>query len=167
MLLDAEEGHAGRPHGGLHVDPGGVGPLGQRVGTLVEDLVEDLQTLVGQADLVGVGVDQEPGHPPGPVLGVHGPLLAADVAGGLGDAGQQALDPRPEGLHPPQPYDAGGAQPPGTDVAVVVVAPAAPGLVVVVVVGVPSGALEGGAFWLGGLAGVGVFTVALTGLAAR
>ena len=46
----------------LEVDPGGVGPLGHRIGALVEDLVEDLQALVGQADLVGVRVDQQPGH---------------------------------------------------------------------------------------------------------
>jgi hypothetical protein len=71
VLLDAEEGHPGGPHGRLHVDPRGVGPLGHRVGTLVEDLVEDLQALVGQADLVGVGVEQEPGHLAGAVLGVH------------------------------------------------------------------------------------------------
>ena len=171
VLLDAEEGHARRSHGGLHVDPGCVGPLGQRVGTLVEDLVEDLQTLVGQPDLVGVRVDQEPGHPSGAMLGAHCPLLASDIAGRFGDIGQQALDLRPEGLHPPQPYDSGEAQPPGMDVVVVVVevfaVPAAPGVVGVVVVGVPSGGLGAGAVWLGGLAGVGVFTVALTGLAAR
>ena len=41
--------------------------------------------------------------------------------------------------------------------AVVPVVPAA-GWSVVVVVGVPSGGLVAGAVWLGGLAGVGVFT---------
>ena len=119
VLLDAEERHAGRPHGGLHVDPGGVGPLGQRVGTLVEDLVEDLQTLVGQADLVGVGVDQQPGHPArARARGTRAPAHRR-CSGRAWTRGQQALDLRPEGLHPPQPYDAGGAHPPAMDVVVV------------------------------------------------
>jgi hypothetical protein len=64
---------------GLEVGPGGVGALGDRVVALVEDLVEDLQALVGQADLVGVGVASShatgqrpcsqpfPHHPPVPV----------------------------------------------------------------------------------------------------
>ena len=44
--------------------------------------------------------------------------------------------------------------------------PVAGFVVVVVVVGVPNGALAVGAVWLGGLDGVGVFVVALMGLAA-
>jgi len=39
-------------------------------------------------------------------------------------------------------------------------------VVVVVVVGVPNGGLDAGRVWLGGLAGVGVCTSALIGLAA-
>ena len=49
--------------------------------------------------------------------------------------------------------------PPDVGDAVVVV------VVVVVVVGVPSGGLVWGALWLAGLAGVGVLTVVLIGLA--
>ena len=45
----------------LEVEPRRVGALGRRVVALVEDLVEDLEPLVGQADLVGVGVDEQPG----------------------------------------------------------------------------------------------------------
>ena len=41
---------------------GRVGPLGDGVGALVQQLVEDLQALVGQPDLVGVGIEQQPGH---------------------------------------------------------------------------------------------------------
>ena len=104
VLLHAEEGHTGGAHGRLHVDPGCVGAFRHRVGPLVEDLVEDLEALVGQADLVGVGVEQEPRHLARAVLGVHRALLAADVAGRLGHRGQEALDRRPEGLHGPQPY---------------------------------------------------------------
>ncbi len=101
VVLDREERDPGRAHGRLHVHPRGVGALGRRVGTLVEDLVEDLQPLVGQADLVGVGVDQQPGHDVGAVLRCECAQLAADVAGRLGDLGQQRLDLWPEGLHLP------------------------------------------------------------------
>src|ERR1700677_198974 len=92
MLFDAEEEDAGRP------------PLGQRVGTLIEDLVENLQPLVGQPDLVGVRVEQQPRDGTGAVVGEHRPLLTTDVPGGLGHRGQDALDLRPESLHLQQPY---------------------------------------------------------------
>ena len=96
-----KSGHAGVPHGRLHVHPGGVGPFGHRVGALVEDLVEDLQPLVGEPDLVGVGVEQHPGHLARAVLGVLGPLLTPDVAGRLGHAEEQPFHLWPEGLHCP------------------------------------------------------------------
>ena len=47
-------------HDLLHVGPHGVGALGDDPVALVEHLVEDLHALVGQADLVGVGVHQRP-----------------------------------------------------------------------------------------------------------
>ena len=67
-------------HQGLEVAPRGVGPLGNGVAALVEDLVEDLQPLVGQADLVTVGVAEQPGHLAGAVSRRACTLLAADVA---------------------------------------------------------------------------------------
>jgi hypothetical protein len=45
--VDREEGNALRPHLGGHVEPRRVGALGERVVTLVEDLVQDLEPLVG------------------------------------------------------------------------------------------------------------------------
>jgi hypothetical protein len=101
--VDAEQRHPGRPQLGLEVHPRGVGPLGERVGALVEDLVEDLQALVGQADLVGVRVDEQPGdHVAGgagaaPVRLLR-PVLAADVPRRLLDPGQQGLESLPEWL---------------------------------------------------------------------
>ena len=47
-------------HDRLEVRPHRVGALGQDPVALVEHLVEDLDALVGQADLVGVGVHQRP-----------------------------------------------------------------------------------------------------------
>ena len=47
-------------HHRFHVGPHGVGALGDDPVALVEDLVEDLDALVGQADLVGVGIHQRP-----------------------------------------------------------------------------------------------------------
>ena len=85
---------------GLHVDPGRVGALGDRVVALVEDLVEDLEPLVGEPDLVGVGIDQEKGRPAAPVSGRQvarlRPHLHTDVASGLLNPGQQRFDPRPQ-----------------------------------------------------------------------
>ncbi len=96
LVLEREEGDPRRAHGGLHVDPGRIGPFGHRVVTFVQDLVEDLETLVGKADLVGVRVDEEPGDLPRPVLAGLCAVLAADVAGRLCDLGQQRLDLWPE-----------------------------------------------------------------------
>ena len=60
VRVDGERGHAVLAHQRLEVGPNRVATLGQRVGPLVEQLVEDLDALVGQADLVGVGVEQRP-----------------------------------------------------------------------------------------------------------
>ena len=102
MVLKGEERDVGRPHGRLHVHPGGVGPLGNGIVSLVEDLVEDLQTLVGQADLVGVGIDEQPRDRSVGVLGDLGSQFSTDIAGRLGDLGQEGLHTGPEGLHLPQ-----------------------------------------------------------------
>ena len=99
VLLDAEEGHPGPAHRLLQIDPGGIRALGHRVRTLVEDLVEDLEALVGQSDLVGVGVEQQPGHLPRAVIGVDRTLFAADVARRLGDLRQQPFELGPDGFH--------------------------------------------------------------------
>ena len=171
VTLDAEERDPLAPHGCLHVDPRCVRPLGQRVGPFVEDLVENLESLIGEADLVGVGVHQEPSHLPVSVFGVLGPLLTPDVAGWLGDRGQHVLDPGPQTLHRSHPTGRSGTLPttqaPPAVVVVVVPEVPRPGTVVgvVVVVGVPNGGLLAGAVWLAGLEGVGVLTVALSGLA--
>ena len=66
--VDGEQRRPVRPQLGLEVDPRRVGALGRRVVAFVEDLVEDLEPLVGEADLVGVGVDEQPGDLVGPVL---------------------------------------------------------------------------------------------------
>ncbi len=97
---------------------GRIGALGHGVAPLVQDLVEDLQPLVGQPDLIGVGVDEQPGQRPGPVVEILGPFgaeLTADVAGRLFDLVEEGLDLRPEGLHVPRdptaPPAASGANP--------------------------------------------------------
>ena len=96
VRVDAEERDAGGAELVGHVGPRAVGPLGDGALALVEDLVEDLEALVGQADLVGVGVGEEPG---GLVGGVHrrlGAVLHADVASGLLHERQQALELGPD-----------------------------------------------------------------------
>ena len=82
----------------LEVRPDGVGPLGQGVGTLVEDLVQDLDALVRQPDLVRVRVHQRPAHARGvPVLRT-GVELAAHVLDRLLDLREQRLEPAEDGV---------------------------------------------------------------------
>ncbi len=98
--VDAEQRHLGRPHRRLHVGPGRVGPLRHRVFALVEQLVEDLEPLVGEPDLVGVGIDQEKGRPAAPMAGRQVAWLRShlhtDVTSGLLNPGQQRFYPRPQ-----------------------------------------------------------------------
>ena len=99
MGLHGEQRQAVRAHEGLEVEPGRVGTLGDGVVALVQDLLEDLQALVGEADLVGVGIDQQPGHVVRRVDRVDGPVFAADVAGRLLHLGQERLEPWPQRSH--------------------------------------------------------------------
>ena len=98
--VDAEERHPGRAHRRLHVGPGRVRALRHRVVALVEQLVEDLQPLVGEPDLVGIGIDQEKGRPAAPMAGRQvarlRPHLHTDVTSGLLNPGQQRFYPRPQ-----------------------------------------------------------------------
>ncbi len=97
VRVDGELGDAVLAHQRLEVGPHRVGALGQRVGALVEHLVEDLHALVGQPDLVGVGVHQRPAD--GDRVPVLDPRvqLAADVLDRLADLGQQRLEAREQG----------------------------------------------------------------------
>jgi len=79
------------------VDPRRVRTLGDGVGALIQDLVQDLQALIGQADLVHIGVSKEPGHLAVTVLGRRCPVLAADVAGWFAHPRKERFEPRPEG----------------------------------------------------------------------
>src|SRR5581483_5847139 len=53
--------NGGLAHQGLEVRPDRVGALGEHPVALVEHLVEDLDALVGLADLVDVRIEQRPG----------------------------------------------------------------------------------------------------------
>jgi hypothetical protein len=83
----------------VEVPPRCVRAFGERVGPLVEDLVEDLQPLVGQPDLVGVGIGEQPRHPARPVAGGDRAVLAADVTSRLLHLSEERFDPRPERGH--------------------------------------------------------------------
>ena len=97
VAVDGERGHAVLAHQRFEVGPDGVAALGQCVGALVEQLVEDLDALVGQPDLVGVRVEQRPPDiGGGPVLG-DGVQLSADVLHRLGDAREERFQGREHG----------------------------------------------------------------------
>ena len=99
MVLQREQRHLMAAHLRFEIKPRRVRALGHRVVSLVDDLVEDLQALVGQADLVGIGVDQQPGHFVGAVKGTLGAVLAPDVAGRFLHPGEQGFKPGPDGRH--------------------------------------------------------------------
>ncbi len=82
----------------LQVRPDRVGALGQDVRLLVENFVEDLDALVGKADLVGVGVHQAPANYrvlPRLDLGIS---FAAEIAHGFADPRQQRFQAREQRL---------------------------------------------------------------------
>ncbi len=98
--IDAEQRNAGSPQLPIQIGPGGIRALGERIGAFVQDFVEDLEPLVGQTDLVGIGVSEEPGHRV-PVVelvvaGSDGTVFAADVTSWFLHPGQKRFDPRPE-----------------------------------------------------------------------
>ena len=97
--VDREERHPALAHRRLEVDPRRIGALGDGIVALVQDFVKDLKPLVGEADLVSVGIDQEEGGLAGPVFRRQGAPLHADVASGLLHLGQERFDPRPEVGH--------------------------------------------------------------------
>ena len=85
----------------IEIGPGRVRALGDGIAPLVQDLVEDLQPLVGQADLVRVGVGEQPRHLPRGVAGRDGTVLATDVSSRFLHQAQERFDPRPEFGHDP------------------------------------------------------------------
>ncbi len=97
--VDAEQRQSFGAHLGLEVGPWRIGALGDGVGALVDDLIEDLEALVGQPDLVGVGIAEQPGNLVGAVLGLLMPCLEADVAGRLLDTRQDRLELGPDVGH--------------------------------------------------------------------
>ena len=95
VTVDGELRHRMGAHERLHVRPHRVGALGERVGALVEDFVQDHRALVGDADLVGVGVHQGPADR---VVTADRPVLdggvefAADILDGLAHLLEQRLE---------------------------------------------------------------------------
>jgi hypothetical protein len=99
MGIDAEQRQLAGPHLGLEVTPWRIGALGDSVFSLVDDLIQDLQALVGQTHLVGVGVPQQPGNLVG---GVHRLLVSSlqpDVSRRLLDPRKNGFELRPDGRH--------------------------------------------------------------------
>lgn len=92
MTVQGERRDVAGAHEVGEIRPDGESAFGQDPVVLVEHLVEDRQTLVGLAHLVGVGVHEGPPH-----LGRlprldDAVLLPAHVLDGLADACQQLLE---------------------------------------------------------------------------
>ena len=101
MGLQGEQREARAAQLALEVDPRRIRAFGYRVGSFVENLVEDLEALVREPDLVGVRIQEQPRDPLGPVLSDDRTPLHSDVAGGLLDPGKERFDPRPQAGHYP------------------------------------------------------------------
>ena len=97
--LDREQRHAVVAELSFQVDPRRVRPLGGGIVAFVQDLVEDLQALVGEPHLVRIGVHEEPGRVAGPVGRRRRPSFHSDVPSWFLDPGQERLDPRPQAGH--------------------------------------------------------------------
>ena len=92
MTVDGELRNTVFSHQFLEIGPHRVGALGEHVLASVENLVQDLHTLIRGTDLVSVGVHQRPPHNGVfPVLddGVH---LATDVLDWFADSRQQRFE---------------------------------------------------------------------------
>lgn len=83
VAVHGELRYAVLAHQLLEVGPDAVGALGEDALALVEHLVEDHDALVGQADLVRVGVHQGPADVAGLPRLDGGVQLTADVLDGL------------------------------------------------------------------------------------
>ena len=96
VALDRELADAVLAHERLEIGPDAVGAFGEDAGLLVQHLVQDHHALVGQADLVRVGIHQAPPHVSGVPIRQLRVQLTADVLHGLAHLGQQRLEARPE-----------------------------------------------------------------------
>jgi hypothetical protein len=81
MRVNRKQRNPPLAHEGLEVNPGRVRTLGYRVGALIQNLVQDLQPLIGQADLVHIGISEEPSHFAVAVLRNYRSIFAPDIAG--------------------------------------------------------------------------------------
>ena len=77
--LEGEERQPGAAQGRLHVDIRGVGAVRHHMLAGVEQVIEDLQPLVGHADLVEVGEDETEAEVVGRDPAAHGVEFAADI----------------------------------------------------------------------------------------
>ena len=89
--LQGEEGEAGGAHLLLHIGPGGEDPLAPHAGHVVEHPVEDAEAQVAHPDLIGVGEAEGEAEVHLVFVFHHRVVLAAGVAGGLLNAGQDAF----------------------------------------------------------------------------
>ncbi len=100
MGVDGEQRYAGAAELAVEVEPRRVRAFGDGIVALVQNFVEDLEPLVGEADLVGVGVSEQPRHcaPVGQLVvpGGDGTVFTTDVSSRLLHPGQERFDPRPE-----------------------------------------------------------------------
>ena len=81
MRVNRKKWNPALTHESLEINPRRVRTLGNGVGALIQDLVQDLQPLVGQADLVHIGVSEEPSHLSVAVLRNYRSIFAPDIAG--------------------------------------------------------------------------------------
>ena len=96
MTVKGELRNPSSPHLLLHVRPHRVGALSQDPVTFIEHLVEDGHALIGLANLVRVGVHQDPADISVLPILDDAVVLPTHVLDGLVDSGQQRFNPTEE-----------------------------------------------------------------------
>ncbi|CAB4872857.1 unannotated protein [freshwater metagenome] len=95
MSIEGEKRNGAGAHKRLEVGPRGVPAFRRSVVAFIEDFVKDLKSLVGQPDLVSVGVNEKPGHCIGSVDRHLRTALHTNVTSRLLNPVQERFNPRP------------------------------------------------------------------------
>ena len=101
VSVESELGDPSRPHVLLHIRPHRIGALSQDPITLIEHLVEDGHALVRLANLIRIGIHQDPADISVLPFLDDAVVLPAHILDGLINSGQQRFNPAKEilGIH--------------------------------------------------------------------
>jgi hypothetical protein len=91
VCINRKEWQVVLTHLGFEIGPGRIGTFSHSVVAFVQDFVQDLQALIGEADLIGIRVCQQPADHTVGVFGLDRAVLTADITGRFFHPGEQWL----------------------------------------------------------------------------